>query len=64
MKCERVRSGEDEHSNILDCTEPGEAAGAIAVAMKHLDGIEATFKAGALMTQTAKLENIWARHIA
>jgi DNA-binding GntR family transcriptional regulator len=59
MQCERGRSGEDEHSNILDCIEAGDAAGAIAGAMKHLDGIEATFKARALMTQTAKLEDIW-----
>jgi DNA-binding GntR family transcriptional regulator len=50
--------GEDEHTIILNHLEAGETAAAIAVAMHHLDGIEAALNARALMTQKARLEDI------
>ncbi|MFE4105337.1 GntR family transcriptional regulator [Almyronema epifaneia] len=37
----------DEHSQILDCIEAGEAEQAVAIAEQHLDGIEAALDASA-----------------
>lgn len=40
---------EDEHSQILNCIEAGDAEQAVAVSHKHLDGIEAALNAFAAL---------------
>lgn len=44
-----------EHSEILDLVAAGDGEGAIAAALKHLDGIEATLNAHALLNPQLSL---------
>lgn len=39
----------DEHSQILDCIEAGDEKKAVAIALQHLDGIEAALNAAAAL---------------
>jgi DNA-binding GntR family transcriptional regulator len=45
----------DEHSDILDLIESGNGEAAVAVAKRHLDGIEATLNARASLDQRVSL---------
>jgi len=45
----------DEHSKILDCIEAGDVEQAVAIAQKHLDGIEAALNACASLDSQISL---------
>lgn len=48
----------DEHSKILDCIAAGDAAAAVAAAMRHLDGIEEALNARASLKKSTSLVDL------